>query len=93
MVDTRAYFTAATCAISLFKILSVNTPLKFFSTNNNINDHNMPSVEGDKSLIIYDKYSKFKLNNNRNLTKLDRDYIILTKEEKSIIIGLLLSDA
>jgi hypothetical protein len=82
---TRAYFTAATCAISLLKILSVNTPLKFFSTNN-INNNN------NKELIIYDKYSKFKLNNNTHLTKLDRDYIILTTEEKSIIIGLLLSD-
>ena len=28
--DTRAYFTAATSAISLFIILSVSTPLKFF---------------------------------------------------------------
>jgi len=28
--DTRAYFTAATCAISLFIILSVNTSPKFF---------------------------------------------------------------
>jgi RNA-binding protein YlmH len=82
---TRAYFTAATCAISLLKILSVNTPLKFFSTNNSSNIN-------VKDLIIYDKYSKFKLNNKKILTKLDRDYIILTKEEKSIIIGLLLSD-
>jgi heme/copper-type cytochrome/quinol oxidase subunit 1 len=30
-VDTRAYFTAATCAISLCYPLSVNTPLFFFS--------------------------------------------------------------
>jgi hypothetical protein len=80
---TRAYFTAATCATSLLKTLSVNTPLKFFSTNNNI----------VKDLIIYDKYSKFKINNKNILTKLDRNYIILTKEEKSIIIGLLLSDS
>jgi LAGLIDADG DNA endonuclease family len=81
-VDTRAYFTAATSAISLLKILSVNTSLKFFSTNN----------IKIKDLIIYDKYSKFKLYYKKILTKLDRDYIILTKEEKSIIIGLLLSD-
>lgn len=62
--------------------MSVNTPLKFFSTNNNTN----------KDLVIYDKYSELKINNKNNLTRLDRDYIILTKEEKSIIIGLLLSD-
>jgi len=30
-VDTRAYFTAATCAISFNKTLSVNTPLLFFN--------------------------------------------------------------
>lgn len=84
MVDTRAYFTAATCAISLLKISSVKTPLKFFSTNNNINT---------KNIIVYDSYSKFKLNNKNVLTKIERDYIILTNEEKSIIIGLLLSDA
>jgi hypothetical protein len=81
---TRAYFTAATCAISLLKILSVNTPPKFFSTKNYIEN---------KNIIIYDKYYKFKLNKKNILTKLDRDYIILTKDEKSIIIGLLLSDA
>ena len=30
-VDTRAYFTAATCAISLYLSLGVNTLPKFFS--------------------------------------------------------------
>jgi hypothetical protein len=70
--------------------LSVNTPLKFFSTNNNTNTNTNTNT---KDLIIYDKYSKLKLNNKNFLTKLDRNYIILTKEEKSIIIGLLLSDA
>src|ERR1700677_4176004 len=83
-VDTRAYFTAATCAISLLKILSVKTSPKFFSTKNNIET---------KNIVVYDNYSKFKLNNKSILTKIERDYIILTKEEKSILIGLLLSDA
>jgi hypothetical protein len=80
-VDTRAYFTAATCATSLLKISSVKTPPQIFTTKNDITD-----------IVIYDNYSKFKLNNKQNLTQLERDYIILTKEEKSIIIGLLLSD-
>src|ERR1700749_2951097 len=44
-VDTRAYFTAATCAISLLKISSVNTPPKFFSTKNTIEN---------KNIVIYD---------------------------------------
>jgi hypothetical protein len=84
LVDTRAYFTAATCAISLLKILSVNTSPKFFSSKNNIET---------KNVAIYDEYSKFKLNKKSFLTKIERDYIILTNEERSIIIGLLLSDA
>lgn len=33
LILTRAYFTAATCAISLIRPLSVNTPSKFFSLN------------------------------------------------------------
>jgi hypothetical protein len=36
-VDSRAYFTAATCAISPFRSLGVNTSPKFFSFNNKIN--------------------------------------------------------
>ena len=40
-VDTRAYFTAATCAISLLKILSVKTSPEFFSTKNNIQTNNI----------------------------------------------------
>ena len=35
-VDTRAYFTAATCAISLNKSLSVNTLSLFFPTYHQI---------------------------------------------------------
>jgi len=35
-VDTRAYFTAATCAISLCVSLCVYTPLTFFLSSNNI---------------------------------------------------------
>jgi hypothetical protein len=78
--DTRAYFTAATSAILLLKILSVNTPPKFFSTKNHINN---------KYLILYNKYDSLQLSNKKNLTKIERN----TKEERSIFIGLLLSDA
>jgi hypothetical protein len=68
--DTRAYFTAATCAISLFIILSVNTPSKLFPikiknkvTNLDIKRYN------SKDLILY--------NNNELFIKLQKG--ILTK--------------
>ena len=84
-VDTRAYFTAATCAISLFKNLSIAdnsktaeiTPPQFFF----------------KNLILWesDKNSSFRLQKGI-LTKIKRDSIFLTNYHRSIIIGLLLSD-
>ena len=52
-VDTRAYFTAATCAISLNKSLSVNYSPKSFSNYlkkcKNINEHN--SIQAPKALV------------------------------------------
>jgi len=84
LIMTRAYFTAATGAILLLKILSVNTPPKFFSTKNNINN---------KYLILYNKYDSLQLNNKKKLRDTDRNAISLTKEERSVFIGLLLSDA
>jgi len=52
--DTRAYFTAATCAISLFIILSVNTPPKFFPVkiSNNILVHKNNCLNSNKNSII-----------------------------------------
>jgi len=96
--DTRAYFTAATCAISLFIILSVNTPSKLFPMKlKSIGKKWEIRKYNSKNLIVYnDLYN----HNNLSLIKLKRG--ILTKEErnnikmnkiqKSIIIGLLLSD-
>ena len=82
---TRAYFTAATCAISLFKNLSIAdnsktaeiTPPQFFF----------------KNIILWnsDKNSSFRLQKGI-LTKIKRDNIFLTNYHRSIIIGLLLSD-
>jgi hypothetical protein len=82
---TRAYFTAATCATSSFKILSIAlfknkaeiTPPQFLS----------------KNLIIWNttENSSFRLQKGI-LTKKIRDNFILTNYHKSIIIGLLLSE-
>jgi cytochrome c oxidase subunit 1 len=77
-VDTRAYFTAATCAISLFKILSIaliiyiyfkveNTPPQFLS--------NIPGVLYNignlylkyKNLEVVFSKSSRNINNSKNL--------------------------
>jgi hypothetical protein len=59
--DTRAYFTAATSAISLFIILSVSTPPKFFpiKINNKSLFYKVSSINIDishNSLIHKNKY-------------------------------------
>jgi hypothetical protein len=52
--DTRAYFTAATSATSLFIILSVNTPSKFFplKISNNILVYKNNCLNSNKKSII-----------------------------------------
>jgi hypothetical protein len=127
--DTRAYFTAATCAISLYIILSVNTPSKFFPIKiyNNFllhyNDLNK-SIYNNR-LINENKYlssllsNKVKLTDNRKignnikvnlglvlsndvylslrihkgiLTKVTRNLMNMTRFQRSLIIGIVLSD-
>jgi len=113
--DTRAYFTAATCAISLFIILSVNTPSKFFPIkishillfrvyyliiifyfNNIITNHNNYSTDKKKG----DSFNLIKINNEKItlriqkgiLTKISRNLIYISLIQRSIIIGITLSD-
>jgi len=113
--DTRAYFTAATCAISLFIILSINTRPKFFPIkinynillykNNclslNLNEKSKINVT-DKffleckasslSLILFNE-EKLSLNIQKGIkTKILRDMIQMTTFQRSIIVGLILSD-
>lgn len=52
--DTRAYFTAATCATSLFIILSVTTSPKFFPSKEK-NCIFLDTQEKSKELIIWGK--------------------------------------
>ena len=111
--DTRAYFTAATCAISLFIILSVNTPLKFFPINvinkflffNKVKlklkqDFNEDTIFNTrnfnkkevKSISIIDN-KKFSLKIQKGiLTKNLRNIILLDFFQRSVIIGIILSD-
>lgn len=114
--DTRAYFTAATCAISLFIILSVNTPLKFFpikiinkplflnkvklKLKQNFDDY---ITFNSRKIILYNKNElnnilvienkRFSLKIQKGiLTKNLRNTIILNSFQRSVIIGILLSD-
>lgn len=113
--DTRAYFTAATCAISLFIILSLNTPLKFFPSkinytayykyiNNVVNIKPYSVINIDNNYSVSDINNKFLniiplynkrlwLNVNKGiLTKFNRNMIKITLFQRSIIVGLILSD-
>ena len=108
-VDTRAYFTSATCAISFNKTLSVNTPLLFFkgilynkySTStaeqaSRLSTNLVACLKTTEStaLTLWNKplglsshYRKSKI------TNLERNMLQLTPRARSIIVGLLLSDA
>lgn len=79
-VDSRAYFTAATCAISLLSSLSVNTPPKNF---NRFQSDLIRLAEGSTAIVLWNKSF---------LTRKERDSIKLTKRTRSILIGCLLSD-
>jgi len=90
-VDTRAYFTAATCAISLYSPLRVYPSSKSFSnfknklpTNTKIYC-NPPACGGDSPVGI----TSIVLNARLKLSEKP----LLTPRVKSIIIGLILSDA
>lgn len=112
---TRAYFTAATCAISLFIILSVNTPLKFFPSKINYIAYYkyINKVVNIKSHSVINYYINFSISdvNNKSLSiiplnnkrlwlnvykgilkKLDRNMIQITSFQRSIIVGIILSD-
>ena len=110
---TRAYFTAATCAISLFVILSVNTPSKFFPVkivNNlffkivgylgirfisysSINNINYLSNKRESNNLILWNNNNFSLRVQKGiLTKNQRNMIEFNIIQRSILIGVILSD-
>lgn len=89
--DTRAYFTAATCAISLFIILSVITPSKFFPVKEK-NYILLDNQEKSKELIKWGK-NKLSLKTQKGiLTKLIRNIFNYNLFQRSVIIGIILSD-
>jgi len=84
-VDTRSYFTSATCAISLLFSLSKITPPTFF----------LKKIKRNYTqLTIWDKpLGISSMNKKAKITKIERKQIKLTPRVKSIIVGLIISDA
>lgn len=116
--DTRAYFTAATCAISLFIILNVNIPSKFipikinyntflfkfmnkvintkpnlFVNFYNSNDSSVFNLNNKSLILISNKNKVLSININKGiLTKFNRNMIPVNLFQRSILIGIILSD-
>ena len=104
-VDTRAYFTAATCATSLYIPLRVNPSSKFFSNVSarlsgeagnfllikNLSTNTNTSC---KQITLWNKQIGINsMSFKPRLTNSDKTLLKLTPRVKSIIIGLILSDA
>lgn len=105
---TRAYFTAATCAISLFIILSIAlnkdnfiskfkveiTPPQFLTIKKlHLQRKNISSNTDCKDIILWnDRNNSYFRIQKGILTKKIRDNFFITNFHKSIIVGLILSD-
>lgn len=84
-VDTRAYFTSATCAVSLYKSSGQKSLPKLFS----VRLKHVFNKSKEKSLILW---GKSPISAGIKLTNKQREMLVLTKKSKSILIGILLSD-
>jgi hypothetical protein len=103
LADTRAYFTAATCAILLFIILSINTPStsfpikiksKLLYKNTKENEKELIKFKNDTKYLISFNYNEFSIKLRKGIiTKRERELILLNQIQRSIIIGLILGDA
>jgi len=88
-VDSRAYFTAATCAISLFISLGVITPPLFFPNKNFLKNYS----DSYNQLTLWNKPLGFSsMTRIGKLSNIERNNIQLTPRARSILIGLILSD-
>ena len=94
---TRAYFTAATCAISLYISLRVYPSSKSFSKVNfrkNLSTNNEISSKEMMQITLWNKQIGINsMNFKSKLTSSEKLFINLTTKGKSIIIVLILSDA
>lgn len=91
-VDTRAYFTAATCATKLLKTLRV-TSLSSLILKNSIRLLYYSNKHIRNQLTLKDDFiSIFPLNNKKKLTFKELNEISFSSTINSILVGLLLSD-
>lgn len=91
--DTRAYFTAATSAISFNKSLSVNTLLLFFKRKNLYINFSTYIFTDNMNLTVWNKQLGFSsMNRKSKISNIERNMLKLTPRVKSIIIGLIISD-
>lgn len=81
-VDTRAYFTAATCAISFSVAPALKGSSSFFSGNN---PNNLPVLYSSRDHLAPAIYKG-------RLTNYIRQSITFTKYQCSIMVGIMLSD-
>lgn len=66
-VDTRAYFTAATCAISLFKFLSIVLDLDFFNYKFKMENTPPQFLSNNKITNLTERSDIIIYNNSNNL--------------------------
>lgn len=110
-VDSRAYFTSATCAISLLYLMNTLVFLQIFSNKykynkNNNNNNYIKNHSKFKFIYSFSQKRNYKTNsliiyNNQVisysltkgiLSKIEREKLKINDYQKSIIIGLILSD-
>ena len=98
-VDTRAYFTAATCAISLNISLRVSPSSKSFSNVNSLLIKNLSTKTNTlstscKQITLWNKQIGINsMSFKSKLTNNEKFLLNLTPRVKSILTGLILSDA
>lgn len=110
-VDSRAYFTSATCAISFLFFMNTEVFLQIFSNKllfkkyeKELKINEKTWIEKDvgikkqtltKSIVVYKeqkRYNYISLFVKGIIKRKDRDLLVLTRYQKSMIIGILLSD-
>lgn len=90
-IDSRAYFTAATCGISFNRSLSVNTPSSLKLNKQECSKHEKCS--DCKSQTLWEKpLGIISMNPITKLTNVNRNAIYLTYRQRSILVGIQLSD-
>ena len=90
-IDTRAYFTAATCAISLFIFLNITIPLNYYKLNYKKEINNkmlIPYIEIERINLIKLHMTKLKKNlSSYKKSIILSDYLIQKRKNLNARIG------